>query len=451
MMKSVSAKTVEEAGDGTTTATVLAQAILSEGLKMVAAGSNSMDIKRGMDKAVSAVVSKIKELSIKIDGNNDLIKDVATVSANNDAEMGALIADAFDKAGDELLINIEESQTIDTTIDVVAGLQIERGYVNQHFITDANKAEAVLENPLILVTDTDITLAKQVMPILEQVLKTQRPVVIVCGNIENEALSFVVLNKIKGGLKIAAVKPANNYMSESLADIAVVTGATVVSDITGCKLENAKIEMLGSADKVILTTTFIGGHGDKDKIESKKQEIKSLLADEKHPFNIDRLKKRIAKLSGGIAVMKVGAKTEVEMKEKIDRADDAVKATKAAIEEGIVSGGGVTLILASAVLNDLKGANEDETIGINVIRKSLDAPLKQILENCGIKDSLVINKIKSGEEEGYNARTGKFENLVNAGIIDPAKVVRCALQNASSVAGMIISSECLMAEVPVKK
>jgi chaperonin GroEL len=454
MMKGVSAKTVEDAGDGTTTATVLAQSILNEGLKMVAAGANSMDLKRGIDKAVSKVVDNIQSMAISVNNDINSIKNVAIVSANNDTEIGGLIAEAFEKAGNELLISIEESQTAETSINVVSGIQIERGYINQHFITNHEKGEAVLENPYIIVTDAEISYAKEIIPILEEVINTQRPVLIICGDIQNEALSFITLNKVKGGLKIAATKPSSAYRNETLDDIAVVTGATVISEITGCKLENATLDMLGTAEKVILTqgtTTIIGGYGSRKAIDTKKAEIKALLAEEKIYFNTERLKKRVAKLSGGVAIMYVGAMTEVELKEKKDRVDDAVKATKAAVEEGIVPGGGVALIKSISCLIDLKGDNEDENIGINIIKKALEAPLKQILENCGIKDSFIINKIKSGEEVGYNARSGKFESLIDSGIIDPAKVVRCALQNAASVASMIMTSECLIGEVQVKK
>lgn len=450
MMKGVSAKTVSDAGDGTTTATVLAQAIITEGLKMVAAGSNSMSLKKGMDKAVAAVVDEISSRSEKINGDVEKIRNVATVSANNDSEIGGLITKAFEKAGDELLINIEESNTAQTTIKVVGGMQIDRGYINQYFVTNPDKAEAVLDNPMIIVTDADINLSKELVPVMEIIIQQQRPILLICGGIEGEALSFITINKVKGGLKIAAMQPPSAYRLEVLEDIAILTGATVISELAGYKLENATKEMLGSAEKVVLTagaTTIINGHGFAPKIEDRKAQLKALLAEETHPFEIDRLKKRIAKISGGVAIMSVGARTEVEMKEKKDRVDDAVKATKAAIEEGIVPGGGVCLINCSKVLDTLVVTNEDEKHGVNVIRKALEIPLKQILENCGITDSFVINKIKSGEEIGYNARTAVFEDLVKAGIIDPAKVVRCALENACSVAGMIITSECLMAAV----
>lgn len=453
MMKGVSAKTVEDCGDGTSTATVLAQVILTEGLKMVTAGANPMDLKRGMDRAVAAVVKEIANKAVKVNGDIDKIRNVATVSANNDAEIGGLIAEAFEKAGDELLINIEESFTAETSIKVVGGLQIERGYINGHFITNPEKAEAVLDNPLILVTDIDISLAKDIIPIIEGMVKQNKPILIVCGDINNEALAFITLNKVKGGLKIAAMKPPSAYRNETLEDIAVMTGATVISDSTGYSLENATMEMIGSAEKVILTqatTTIINGHGFQPNIDKRKAEIKSLLADATNPFDIHRLKKRVAKIAGGIAIMSVGARTEVEMKEKKDRVDDAVKATKAAIEEGIVSGGGVCLINCISVLDAIEVKNEDEKHGINIIRKALEAPLKQILENCGIKDSFVINEIKSGKQVGYNARTEKFEDLILSGVIDPAKVVRCALENACSVAGMIITSECLLAGVSKK-
>ncbi|MDD5186239.1 MAG: chaperonin GroEL [Paludibacter sp.] len=450
MIKNVAKKTVDDAGDGTTTATVLAACMIGEGLKMVSAGSNSMDIKRGMDKAVAKVVERIKEISQKIDGDADKIKNVATVSANNDSELGNFIAEAFGKIGDQGVVDVEESMTSETTIRVVEGMQIDKGYMSKYFVTDPANMEVIQEDVMVIVTDADITLHKEIAPLLEKIIPSGKPILIVCSDLAQEAMSFVTINKMKGGLKISAIKPASAYRPESLADIAAITGATVISDTLGTKLENATLAYIGHCAKVVsteLTTRFIGGSGKKATIEVRKEEIKALLANAKNPFDIERLKKRLARISEGVAIMSVGAATEVEMNEKMDRVDDAIRATRSALEEGIVPGGGVCLLRCIDAVGKADLVNEGEKIGGQIILKSLEAPLRQILANCGITDGGIIEKIKTGESKGYNARTMKEEDLLLSGVIDPAKVVRVALENACSVAGMVITSECLDAEI----
>lgn len=453
LIKKVAVKTVMDAGDGTTTATVLAQAIVSGGLKMVAAGSKPMDLKRGMDKAVCVVVNKIKSISQKINGDSEKIRNVATISANNDSEIGDLIASAFEKIGDSGVIDVEDSATAETTIRVVEGMQIDKGYLSKYFVTDSSKMEVVQEDVLVIVTDYDITLAKEITPLLEKLIPMGKPILIVCSDLSQEALSFITMNKLKGGLRISAIKPSSAYRAEALSDIAVLTGATVISDSLGIKLDKADALMVGRCGKVVSTehtTNFIDGKGSSEKIEMRQSEVKALLGNAKLPFDVERLKKRLARLSGGVAIMSVGASTDVEMNEKKDRVDDAIRATRSAIEEGIVAGGGSCLLSCMNEIDTIDFTNEDEKIGGTIIRDAMRAPLRQILSNCGISDDTILNRIQSGESIGYNAKTMKHENLFASGVIDPAKVVRVALENACSIAGMIITSECLNAEVHKK-
>ena len=450
MIKGVARKTVNDAGDGTTTATVLAQAMASEGLKMIASGAKPIDVKRGMDKAVNAVVSHIKTISQKIDGDVEKIKNVATISANNDPFIGELIASAFAKIGEYGIIDVESSNTAETSIRVVDGMQIDKGYISKYFVTDAEKMEASYEDVTILVTDEDITTVKQLQPILEKALPSGKPFVIVCGDLSGEALSFAIMNKVKGGIKFSAIKPPSAYRIEFLSDIATMTGATVISDTLGTKLENAQLSHLGSCAKVVSsdsTTSFIGGKSKDGALELRQTEVKALIANAKIDFDTERLKKRLARLTGGVAIMSVGASSDVEMDEKKDRVDDAIRATKSAIEEGIVAGGGSCLLSCIEATKNVEYLNDDEKIGGSIIVKSMEAPLRQILVNCGVVDDTILAKIKSGEFIGYNAKTMKHEDLFASGVIDPAKVVRVALENACSVAGMLITSECLIAEV----
>lgn len=453
MIKKVARKTVEDAGDGTTTATVLAQSMINQGLEKVDNGSNPMDIKRGMDKAVAEVVKNIKLISKKIDGDTEKIRNVATISANNDSEIGDLIASAFDKIGESGVIDIEDSVTAETTIRVVDGTQIDKGYLSKFFVTNTEKMEAVLEDAFVIVTDHDITLSKEIIPILEKIIPSGKPIFLVCGDLTQEALAFITMNKMQGGLKICAIKPPSAYRSEVLADIATLTGAIVISESMGIKLENADMKHLGRCGKIVsteTTTTFIDGKGTQSSIDIRKTEVRALITNAKLPFDTERLKKRLARLSGGVAIMSVGASTDVEMNEKKDRVDDAVRATRSAIEEGIVAGGGSCLL--SCQKSIVKGAysNDDELHGANIIYNAIEVPLSQILNNCGVKNSTIVDDIKNGKFVGYNAKSMAYEDLFETGVIDPAKVVRVALENACSVAGMVITSECLIAEVHKK-
>ena len=454
MMKSVARKTVEDAGDGTTTSTVLAQSIINNGLIMSEnKKSNPIDLKRGMDKAVAEVVKHIKSISKKIDGNKELIRSVATISANNDYIIGDLIASAFEKIGESGVIDIEESHTAETTIRVVEGMQLDKGYISKYFVTDSSTMEAIMVNPVVIVTDYDITLSKEIGPILEKIIPSGAPIFIVCSDLSQEALSLITMNKVQGGLKISAMKPSSAYRSESLADIATLVGATVISDTLGIRLENAELKHLGHCDKIVSTektTTFIGGKGSQESIDVRKNEVNALIAGSKIPFDTERLKKRLARLSGGVAIMSVGASTDIEMKEKKDRVDDAVRATRSAIEEGIVAGGGSCLLSCHDAINKGKYINDDELTGAVIIRMCLDAPLRQILANCGIDDEGIIDNVRLGKEVGYNAKTMKYEDLFETGVIDPAKVVRVALENACSIAGMLITSACSITEVHKK-
>ncbi len=451
LIKNVARKTVRDAGDGTTTSTVLAQSMISEGLKMVSAGSNPMKLKKGMDKAVAHIVNNIKNVSQQINGDNDKIKSVASVSANNDSEIGDLIASAFSTIGEHGIIEVEDSMTYETTIRLVPGMRIDKGWPSNQFITNPDKAEVILEDVVVMVTDFDISSEREIMAFMDKVVVLNKPIFLVCPSLDQGALSFVLLNKVRGGLKISAVHPPSAYRSESLEDIAAITGATVISDKIGVKLESAKIEFLGKCDKVVSTsnhTTFIGGKGNKDKIEVIKEEVKALIANPDMRHEHERLKKRLARLSDGVAIMSVGANSETEAGEKKDRVDDAIRATKAAIEEGIVAGGGSCLLWCIDGADQLSFENEDERHGANIIIKACESPLKQILSNCGISsfDSIVL-PIKNRDVVGYNAKTMKHEDLFKSGIIDPAKVVRVALENANSIAGMIITTECLNVDI----
>jgi chaperonin GroEL len=452
IIKGVARKTVDDAGDGTTTATVLAQSMINEGLVAISGTANPMDVKRGMDKSVAIVVNHIKSISKKIDGDVEKIKNVATISANNDSEIGDLIASAFAKIGETGVIDIEDSSTAETTIRVVDGMQIDKGYISKYFVTNPEKMEVVMEDALVIVTDHDITLSKEIIPILEKAIPTGKPIFIVCSDLTQEGLSFITMNKLQGGLKISAIKPSSAYRAEALSDIATLTGATVISESIGIKLENASLSHLGSCGKIVsteLTTSFIDGKGSAEAIKVRQDEVTALLANAKLDFDIDRLKRRLARLSGGVAIMSVGASTDIEMNEKKDRVDDAVRATRSAIEEGIVAGGASCLLSCMNVLEATEFLNEDEMLGRGVILKAMEAPLRQILSNCGIdsKADSIVEEIKSGRSIGYNAKTMNHEDLFASGVIDPAKVVRVALENACSIAGVIITCECLDAEI----
>ncbi len=452
MVKEVASKTGDDAGDGTTTATVLAQAIVTTGIKNVTAGANPMDLKRGIDKAVAKVVEGIKSLAQEIDNSNEKIEQVATISANNDSEIGKLIAQAMKKVGKEGVITVEEAKGTDTHVDVVEGMQFDRGYISPYFVTNTEKMEADLEAPFILIYDKKISTMKDLLPILEKAAQTGRPLLIIAEDVDGEALATLVVNRLRGSLKVAAVKAPGfgDRRKEMLQDIAILTGGTVISEETGLKLENAELQMLGKAEKVAITkdaTTIVNGLGDKEAIKERAAQIKAQIANTKSDYDREKLQERLAKLAGGVAVLYVGAPTEVEMKEKKDRVDDALCATRAAVEEGIVPGGGVTYIRASEALENLKGDNEDETTGIGIVRRAIEEPLRQIVFNGGKEGAVVVQKVKEGKGDyGYNARTDTYENLLAAGVIDPAKVARVALENAASIAGMFLTTECILVE-----
>src|SRR5476649_1752632 len=454
MLKEVASKTADIAGDGTTTATVLAQSIFSEGLKNVAAGANPMDLKRGIDKAVIAVVNHLKTQSQAIGNDSKKIQQVASISANNDETIGKLIAEAFGKVGKEGVITVEEAKGTDTTVDVVEGMQFDRGYTSAYFVTNSEKMEAELQNPYILIYDKKISAMKDILHILEKVAQGGRPLLIIAEDLEGEALATLVVNKLRGTLKVAAVKAPGfgDRRKEMLQDIAVLTKGIVISEEQGFKLENADLTYLGSATSVTIdkdNTTIVGGSGDKKTIEARVKQIKAQIETTTSDYDKEKLQERLAKLSGGVAVLYVGAATEVEMKEKKDRVDDALNATRAAIEEGIVPGGGVAFIRAVAALANLKGDNDDENTGIQIIRRAIEEPLRQICENAGIEGSIVVQKVKEGKGDfGYNARTDKYENLISAGVIDPTKVGRVALENAASIAAMLLTTECVLADDP---
>ena len=456
MIREVASKTNDKAGDGTTTATVLAQAIVQEGLKAVAAGMNPMDLKRGIDKAVGLVLEEVKTNSKPV-SNNSEIAQVGTISANGDSEIGELIAQAMAKVGNEGVITVEEAKTADTTVDVVEGMQFDRGYLSPYFITNADKMEAVLEEPLILLFEKKLTSLQAMLPILEAVVQSGRPLLIIAEDIEGEALATLVVNKLRGGLRVAAVKAPGfgDRRKAMLEDIAILTGGQVISEDLGIKLESVTLDMLGKAKKVSITkddTTIVEGVGEKADIEARVAQIKRQIEDTTSDYDKEKLQERLAKLAGGVAVLRVGGSTEVEVKEKKDRVDDALNATRAAADEGIVPGGGIALLKASKILADVKGDNADQNAGIAIIRRALQAPIRQIAENAGVEGSIVVGKVleNNAASFGFNAQTEEYGDLVKMGVIDPAKVVRTALQDAASVAGILITTEAAVADAPKK-
>ena len=453
MVKEVASKTNDLAGDGTTSATVLAQAIISNGLKNVAAGANPMDLKRGIDKAVSAIIKDINKQAQQVGDSYDKIEQVASISANNDNIIGSLIAEAMKKVKTEGVITVEEAKGTDTTVEVVEGMQFDRGYLSPYFITDADKMEVELENPYILIFDQKISAMKDLLPILEQTAKSGKPLMIIAEDVDGEALSTLVVNKIRGALKVAAVKAPGfgDRRKAMLEDIAILTNGTVVSEERGFKLESTTLEMLGTTEKIVIdkdNTTIVNGAGNKKSISARVNQIKTQIETTTSDYDKEKLQERLAKLAGGVAVLYVGAATEVEMKEKKDRVDDALAATRAAVEEGIVPGGGVSIVRASQSLEKLKAENDDEQTGINIIYRAVEEPLRQIVENAGLEGSVIVAKVKDGKADfGFNAKTETFESLYKAGVIDPAKVVRVALENASSVAGMLLTTECVISNI----
>ncbi|WP_277065099.1 chaperonin GroEL [Prevotella aurantiaca] len=454
LVKSVASKTGDDAGDGTTTATILTQAIVTEGLKNVAAGANPMDLKRGIDKAVNKVVDFIKESAEIVGDNYDKIEQVATVSANNDPEIGKLLADAMRKVSKDGVITIEESKTRETSIDVVEGMQFDRGYLSSYFVTDTDKMEVLMENPYILIYDKKISNVKDFLPILQPAAESGRPLLVIAEDVDSEALTTLVVNRLRGGLKICAVKAPGfgDRRKAMLEDIAVLTGGVVISEDKGLTLDKATLEMLGSAKKVIVSkdfTTIVDGAASKENIAERVNLIKSEIANTKSQYDKEKLQERLAKLAGGVAVLYVGANSEVEMKEKKDRVDDALCATRAATEEGVVVGGGTTYIRAQEVLKDLAGDNADEQTGINIVCRAIEEPLRQIVSNAGGEGAVVVNKVREGKGDyGYNARRDQYEDLRAAGVIDPAKVSRVALENAASIAGMFLTTECIIVDKP---
>ncbi|ALO48640.1 chaperonin GroEL [Hoylesella enoeca] len=457
LVKSVASKTGDDAGDGTTTATILAQAIVTEGLKNVTAGANPMDLKRGIDKAVNAVVEFIKSKAEKVDDNYEKIEQVATVSANNDPEIGKLLADALRKVSKDGVITIEESKSRETNIGVVEGMQFDRGYLSGYFVTDADKMECVMENPYILLYDKKISNLKDFLPILQPAAESGRPLLVIAEDVDSEALTTLVVNRLRGGLKICAVKAPGfgDRRKAMLEDIAVLTGGVVISEEKGLKLEQATLEMMGSADKVTVSkdnTTIVNGAGDKKGIADRVAQIKNEIANTTSSYDKEKLQERLAKLAGGVAVLYVGANSEVEMKEKKDRVDDALCATRAAIEEGVVAGGGTTYIRALDALKGLKGDNADEQTGINIVERAIEEPLRQIVVNAGGEGAVVVQKVREGKGDyGYNARTDQYEDMHKAGVIDPAKVARVALENAASIAGMFLTTESVIVDKPEDK
>ncbi|HPF92627.1 MAG TPA: chaperonin GroEL [Tenuifilaceae bacterium] len=452
MVKEVASKTGDDAGDGTTTATVLAQSIVGVGLKNVTAGANPMDLKRGIDKAVAKVVEQLKSQSIEIGDDYTKIEQVASISANNDHEIGKLIAEAMKKVKKEGVITVEEAKGIETTVEVVEGMQFDRGYISPYFITNPDKMETVLENPRVLITDKKISTMKDLLPVLEPVAQNGQSLLIIAEDVDGEALATLVVNKLRGSLKIAAVKAPGfgDRRKEMLEDIAILTGGVVISEEKGLRLDAAKVEMLGSAEKITLdkeNTTIVNGAGQKEAIEKRVAQIKLQIENTTSDYDREKLQERLAKLAGGVAVLYVGASTETEMKEKKDRVDDALSATRAAVEEGIVPGGGVAYIRSISSLEGLSGANDDETTGIHIIKRAIEEPLRQIVSNAGMDGSVVVQKVKEGKDDfGYNAYSDKYENLFNSGVIDPTKVTRVALENAASIAGMLLTTECVMAD-----
>lgn len=457
LVKSVASKTGDDAGDGTTTATILTQAIVSEGLKNVTAGANPMDLKRGIDKAVSAVVEYIKAHAEQVGDNYDKIEQVATVSANNDAEIGKLLADAMRKVSKNGVITIEESKSRDTSIGVVEGMQFDRGYLSSYFVTDTDKMESVMENPYILIYEKKISNIKEFLPILQNAAESGRPLLVIAEDVDSEALTTLVVNRLRAGLKICAVKAPGfgDRRKAMLEDIAILTGGVVISEEKGLKLEQATLEMLGSAEKVTVTkdyTTVVNGGGQSENIQARINQIKAEIENTTSSYDKEKLQERLAKLSGGVAVLYVGANSEVEMKEKKDRVDDALCATRAAIEEGVVAGGGITYIRALDALKGVKGVNTDEQTGINIVERAIEEPLRQIVTNAGGEGAVVVDKVRQGKDDyGYNARTDSYEDLRKEGIVDPAKVARVALENAASIAGMFLTTECLIVDKPEEK
>ena len=454
LVKSVASKTGDDAGDGTTTATILTQAIVNEGLKNVTAGANPMDLKRGIDKAVKVVVDYIRESAEQVDDNYDKIEQVAAVSANNDPEIGKLLADAMRKVSKDGVITIEESKSRETSIGIVEGMQFDRGYLSGYFVTDTDKMEAVMENPYILIYDKKISNLKDFLPILQPAAESGRPLLVIAEDVDSEALTTLVVNRLRGGLKICAVKAPGfgDRRKAMLEDIAVLTGGLVISEEKGLKLEQATLEMMGTCDKVVVSkdnTTIVNGAGEKQNIADRVAQIKNEIANTTSSYDKEKLQERLAKLSGGVAVLYVGANSEVEMKEKKDRVDDALCATRAALEEGVVAGGSTTYIRALDALKGLKGDNADEQTGINIVERAIEEPLRQIVINAGGEGAVVVQKVRDGKGDyGYNARTDAFEDMRKAGIIDPAKVARVALENAASIAGMFLTTECLIVEKP---
>jgi chaperonin GroEL len=457
MVKEVASKTADVAGDGTTTATVLAQSLINEGLRNVAAGANPMDLKRGIDKAVAIVVESLKAQSEKVGSDNKKIEQVATISANSDSTIGKLIAEAMAKVGNEGVITVEEAKGTDTTVEVVEGMQFDRGYLSPYFVTNTEKMQTELQNPYILIYDKKVSTLKDILPILESTVQSGRPLLIIAEDVDGEALATLVVNKLRGSLKIAAVKAPGfgDRRKEMLQDLAVLTGGTVISEEQGYKLENASMEYLGQAESITIdkdNTTIVGGKGQKDAIVGRVNQIKAQIESTTSDYDREKLQERLAKLSGGVAVLYVGAVSEVEMKEKKDRVDDALHATRAAVEEGIVPGGGVAYIRAIEALKDTKGENIDENTGIAIVRRALESPLRTIVENAGIEGSIVVQKVRDGKGDyGFNARTEEYENLLAAGVIDPTKVSRVALENAASIASMLLTTECVIADKPEPK
>ena len=453
MVKEVASKTNDQAGDGTTTATVLAQAIVNTGLKNVTAGANPMDLKRGIDKAVAEIVKSIKEQAQEVGGDIQKIRQVATISANNDSAIGDIIAEAMEKVTKDGVITIENAKGIDTTVKVVEGMQFDRGYISPYFVTDTEKMECAYDNPYILIYDKKISTMKDLLPVLEKVVNTGRPLLIIAEDVESEALATLVVNRLRGSLKIAAVKAPGfgDRRKEMLEDIAILTGGTVISEEKGYKLEDADLSMLGQSEKISIdkdNTTIVSGKGNSDAIKARVIQIKAQIEKTTSDYDREKLQERLAKLAGGVAVIYVGAASEVEMKEKKDRFDDALHATRAAVEEGIIPGGGTALIRAAQKLEGVKPENEDEKLGIEIIRRAVEEPLRMIVENAGLEGSVVVNEVKNGKGDyGYNARAEKYENLFQSGVIDPAKVTRVALENAASIAGMLLTTECVLCDI----
>ena len=453
MVKEVASKTNDQAGDGTTTATVLAQAIVNTGLKNVTAGANPMDLKRGIDKAVAAIVADIKAQSQEVGGDINKIRQVATISANNDSTIGDIIAEAMEKVTKDGVITIEDAKGIDTSVKVVEGMQFDRGYISPYFVTDTEKMECTYDNPFILIFDKKISTMKDLLPVLEKVVNTGRPLLIIAEDVESEALATLVVNRLRGSLKIAAVKAPGfgDRRKEMLEDIAILTGGTVISEEKGYKLEDADLSMLGQSEKISIdkdNTTIVSGKGDPEMIKARVGQIKAQIEKTTSDYDREKLQERLAKLAGGVAVIYVGAASEVEMKEKKDRFDDALHATRAAVEEGIIPGGGTAFIRAAEKLNSVKADNEDEKLGIEIIRRAIEEPLRMIVANAGLEGSVIVNEVKNGKGDyGYNARSEKYENLFQSGVIDPAKVTRVALQNAASIAGMLLTTECVMCDI----